>query len=237
MEARVLLLEFDLSVESPAPFLRVLDALEIERAGRFRAREDRVRFVQTRAWLRMLAARLIRREPAEVEFKAGPHGKLSCPDTPWYFNVSHSGAFGALAFTRVGEVGVDVERIRPMHDANGVMERFFTLHEREWIAGIPPHGREAAFFECWTRKESVLKALGTGLSLAPERIETRVDHDGTSRLMAISGAQEPAANWTLHPFLPDEGYRGCLAAPSGASPVSAIRLKSIRLFSEMECGR
>lgn len=229
--AWIVLIELDLACPSHEEFSAVLNPDERDRAARFRFEEDRVRFAQARAWTRTLLGRYSGVGPGDVRLEAGLHGKLVWAGQPWHFNVSHSGELAAIALTAVGELGVDVERIRPLRDLSGVAERFFTPHERTQLEVSSSDRRESDFFECWVRKESVLKALGTGLSLAPEKIATTVEPGGTARLLAIEGEAHAASSWKLFSFVPREGYRGCLAAPSGALEVRIWRVNSASLFS------
>ena len=78
------------------------------------------------------------------------------------FNISHSSEIVALAVVDDGLVGIDVERIRPI-DLND-FTRFLPEISDE-MAGSS-EDRLKAFFNCWTRKEAVLKGVGVGL-LAP----------------------------------------------------------------------
>lgn len=88
-----------------------------------------------------------------LRIQRGPRGKpflASHPDV--HFSVSHSGDLAIVGVTRAGPVGVDVERIRPVPEAEHIARR--------WLHGADP----ANFFDHWTRREAHLKALGIGLS-------------------------------------------------------------------------
>lgn len=79
----------------------------------------------------------------------------------FHYNLSHSGDLVVLAYGST-ELGVDVERIRSNVDAEGIARRFFTLQEQQILKEGTSDGRQR-FFELWTKKESYLKYLGTGL--------------------------------------------------------------------------
>jgi 4'-phosphopantetheinyl transferase len=77
-------------------------------------------------------------------------------DHSWLrFNLSHSGDVLLVALARDVEVGVDVERIRPVPEMQTIARR--------WL-GLDVVANEREFFEAWTRHEAKLKALGMGLS-------------------------------------------------------------------------
>jgi len=72
------------------------------------------------------------------------------------------------------EIGVDVEILRDITDADDIADRHFTLGERLALRAFPPIERNRAFLTGWTRKEASLKATGAGLTVAPESFETGV---------------------------------------------------------------
>jgi phosphopantetheine--protein transferase-like protein len=59
-------------------------------------------------------------------------------------------------------LGVDIENIRVDLDIAVLAERFFSAREQTSIQALPQNLRLQAFFACWTRKESLLKATGGG---------------------------------------------------------------------------
>lgn len=79
-----------------------------------------------------------------------------------HFNISHSGGYAALAFGNM-PLGVDIECIK---QANlRVAGRFFLKEEYDYITEKPEREQADAFFRIWTRKEAVVKAVGSGLRI------------------------------------------------------------------------
>ena len=64
------------------------------------------------------------------------------------------------------EIGVDIERLRPLSDMDALAERVFSAAERAALAAVPPDRRVEAFFAGWTRKEAYIKARGEGIAAA-----------------------------------------------------------------------
>jgi 4'-phosphopantetheinyl transferase len=141
-----------------------------------------------------LLSRVTASPMASLTVKIGARGKpflSSHPDV--HFSVSHSSDWYAIAITRIGPVGVDIERIREVPEAAHIARR--------WLHGADP----AQFFEHWTRREAHLKATGKGLygldepPPGPEwRIENYVPLDGYMAAWAIEAADVAVAyrNWT-----------------------------------------
>ena len=161
---------------APAPdALRGLSADESERARRFVFARDRSRYLAAHVALRQTLAGPARRHAAQLRFAAGRFGKPLLADTQGlHFNLSHSQGVGMIALSAQAEIGVDVELVRPMNDADALAANYFDAAERDALAAIAPGpAHDLAFFRCWTRKEACLKAAGVGLGL-----DTRSFHVG-----------------------------------------------------------
>lgn len=206
----------DLSV--PAPFItQLMDFLPAEehrQAERFRNPAAQRSYVLAHAALRRLLAARLNVAPAEIPLRRGPHGKPQLSgalENRLGFNLTHSGELALVAISTSAEVGVDVERLRPMPDAVRLATRFFTPAESAALAQVPEPERASAFFRLWTRKEALLKATGIGITHGLGRFEVSCDVAG--RLISVEGDPAGAAQWTLHSWSPAEGYLGAVAVP------------------------
>lgn len=77
-------------------------------------------------------------------------------------SISHCDDVVAVALTRSGRVGVDVELIRTL-PALRLARRYLDRDGERWLAGRPAAGRTPDFLRLWTAKEALGKALGVGL--------------------------------------------------------------------------
>ena len=78
-------------------------------------------------------------------------------------------------------VGIDLEQIRTDIDPAGIPDLFFSPRERAALATLPAGLLPTALFTCWTRKESVVKALGRGLTVPLDTLDVGVESDGDGR--------------------------------------------------------
>ena len=115
------------------------------------------------------------------------------------------------AFTQGAELGVDVEVLRPMPDAVQIAEHFFSREEREVLRTVPEERVADAFFNCWTRKEAYIKAIGEGLSEPLDRFSVTLLPDEPARFLHLGGDRQRAEQWTLFHLLPESGAVGALA--------------------------
>lgn len=128
------------------------------------ARQERIRCCSREtARLQLLAAGLLLRHflgiTEETPLLYTPQGKPYLKHGPC-FNLSHSGQFAALAVSD-RPVGLDLQDMTHKTSPH-LAARWFTAEEADWINGQPDR-----FFHVWTRKESVVKALGLGLAALP----------------------------------------------------------------------
>lgn len=134
---------------------------EAERAARFVNDTLRRRYLRSHAALRAILGTYT---AAPLEFAEGEHGKpYLAADRDLRFNLSHSEELALMAVSREAEIGVDVERFRPLPECMAIAERFFPPGEAAALADVPAAGREVEFFRRWTRIEAKLKARGIGL--------------------------------------------------------------------------
>jgi 4'-phosphopantetheinyl transferase len=191
--------------------LPALSEEERERLGRFRSRQAGNQFAVGRGLLRALLGRYLGVPPHWLTFRQGPQGKpaLADPDA-LFFNASHSHGLALYAVTRLAEVGVDVEQVRPFANDLALAQRFFCSAESRALAALPETARVEAFFRLWTCKEAYLKACGTGLAHGLERVEMGVS-PAPPRILRIDGQEAPAARWSLEALTPVPGYVGALA--------------------------
>lgn len=206
---------------------RLRSLLGPEEAARARAlRFERLREIYTMAHgiLRVLIGRYVSEEPAKLRFSLGPAGKprVVSPDRI-QFNLSHSDDLALFAFTRVSDLGVDVEKIKPVDNFLGIARRFFCAGEIDDLMLCPREQRQQAFFRCWTRKEAYLKAVGSGLQVSPDTFRVSLAASTPARLLHVQGDQDAAEKWILHSL--DFSPRYC-AALAYAAPRRQVRVFS-----------
>ena len=85
------------------------------------------------------------------------------PDIALWFNLSHSGDAIALLLSDEGEVGCDIEVVRPRSGWPAIAAGVFSPGEQQELAAEPARRQLAAFWRIWTRKEAILKQRGGGV--------------------------------------------------------------------------
>jgi 4'-phosphopantetheinyl transferase len=181
-------------------------------------------FVLGRALLRVVLAQRLGCPPERVRLRArcpacgGPHGpvtvdgpepataattpgtaSVAAPGRTWarpHVSVSRSGPVVAVAVCDDGPVGVDVEtragvRSSPLADV-ALSPAELARHRRR-----APATAARALARTWARKEAALKALGTGLHVAPETLELHAPRGAAHGVAAMAGTGVAVADLRL----------------------------------------
>ena len=214
-------------LDLPAARLRSLEALldqtERERAGRFLAAVHRDRFIAAHGILREQLGALLDMEPAVLEFIAAEHGKPqlagAAAGSGIDFNLSHSGDLALLGWSQGRHIGVDLEVWRHMTDATALVRRFFSLSENAAYAALAESDRERGFFECWTRKEAYIKAIGRGLGLPLDSFDVSFGRGRPAALLRQAVAD--GRTWSLSGLDLDHGMSGAVVLEADSCHVLA----------------
>lgn len=119
-----------------------------------------------------------------------------------HFNLSHSGGCVVGAVSPTGSIGVDIEIASQVPHSRDLAAMVAHPLERDILDTCSDAAFSALFSRCWTRKESVLKAMGLGLTVDPRDVDTRLDErwpqvEGTSPMRVVDifedGTQASAA--------------------------------------------
>jgi 4'-phosphopantetheinyl transferase len=212
----------DLDAFSGAEYEVFLSADERARAASFQFPLHRARYVAARGMLRALLSRYLQRSPEEFRFCVNAHGKpeLKKPaleDCALRFNISHSQNAALFAFCFLHDIGVDIEFRRADFDDEKIArlsQRFFCEEENRELESLAGSDKRAAFFRCWTRKESLLKATGEGIAGGLK----------TYRVSLLPGA----APGVLAPQRQENAWSLCdVSAPEDYAAALAVRAPNI----------
>lgn len=92
------------------------------------------------------------------------------------FSISHSENTVAAAFSMVaeGKIGLDIEKVKVLEGEEDYLIAF--SEEEKTFLQNTAEDKSQTFFKLWTRKESLLKAIGTGFLMDPTRISVLADN-------------------------------------------------------------
>lgn len=156
----------------------LLDTRERERTARLVLAADRDAFVTAHALLRTVLGARLGIDGAAVRFAVAPGGRPELAGVAARevaFSLTHARSMVACTVGPALPLGIDVEtEFEALPDAT-LTAYACTPAERALLDGRAPGDRVRAFARLWTMKEAVLKALGTGLGVAPSDVECALD--------------------------------------------------------------
>jgi 4'-phosphopantetheinyl transferase len=203
-------------------FKGLLSRDELARAHRLRYHDDQQRAVVGRGALRLILGTLLQVDPTELVFAAQERGKPVLQAEGEYeidFNVSHSGGWILIGISKRGCVGVDIEQVRPVPNFDRLASRYFTSGEHSVITSLPESDRLPAFFRCWTRKEAVMKATGSGINGGLNTFEVSVRPGEPPALLTPGVSSDLKGPWTIWAGIPAAGYLAALAVKGREIPI------------------
>lgn len=204
-----------IDVDDADAYPAALAALPARERRRLTARLEPHRRLQVcaQAALRVLTAAATTGTLPLPELGRGWNGKPELAAGDVHVSLSHSGTLAAVALTTVGDVGVDIEERRTIADAPQLARSLLAPRELlQWRATRRTR-RETQLLRAWTRKEAVLKALGTGLSGDLQSVSSPLDAAGPDAvpLESVPAGAGAAEDWTLHDLDGWAGYVGAVA--------------------------
>ncbi|MFP4276781.1 MAG: 4'-phosphopantetheinyl transferase family protein [Wenzhouxiangella sp.] len=183
-------------------------------------RKLRQRFV-----LRLLLGSYLGCPGKAVQFERGPSGKpalaASLAGSGLRFNLSHSGDWLAVAVGRDMDLGVDIEYLRELPRADALAQRFLSPAEAQAVASLDQPARSQRFFDFWTRREALVKAMGASMVASLGQI--RLD-PASGRPLALPAGWPALADWTLDRPAWPAALIGALAVPGPLAGCATICL-------------
>lgn len=196
-------------------YYALLSEDERTRSGRFKFDRDKECYIISRGILRLLLAAYLKQQPQDLNFDYTPFGKpFLSHDNSIKFNISHSANMAVFAFVRNVEIGIDIERIKDDFDPLELAQGFFSKKEIQALEKQSKEDLPGAFFRCWTRKESFIKAEGSGLSFPLDQFAVSLDSDQEAELLDTQWDSKEKDHWQLFSFIPAQAYIAAVAIRS-----------------------
>lgn len=169
-----------LGEEHSSALLSLLDTADRAHYERRVTASGRDSFLLGRSLLRTVLARTIPCRSQDLSFRISRNGKpmlaRSSSGRPIYFNLAHCETHVLVGVSRHGELGVDIEAVRP--NTARVARRFFRPEEVAVLESLPEQARTAAFFHLWAIKEACVKARGRTLASGLGTIAASLERQG-----------------------------------------------------------
>jgi 4'-phosphopantetheinyl transferase len=207
-DVRVLRVDFHFAATLASPSLAVLSDDERAAAQRFMRHEDKLRSAATRAALRIEVGRAVNRAPEHLHIERDALGRPCLVGSDYAedfdaidFNVSHSGSHALIAFSAFRRVGVDIEQHIADFDWRPMGAFAFNTRDAAMVARLPEAERHRAFYDIWTAKEALVKALGVGVTRGMTGFSVLGDGaQAAARCVALDAGMGSACHPACHPY-------------------------------------
>lgn len=224
----VWLIEMDRLTSKISRFFNTMNTPEKIRNAKLIYNVDKQRNIISCGLTRELLGQYINIEPSEVTIEIGAHGKPLIPaknnsKMPG-FNISHSENM-MLFVTSLHDknIGIDIEAHRNIEDLSEIADSLLNAEDKKHFLSFPEDLRKYIFFDCWTKKEAIVKAAGIGLSASITDIRIPLN-SGKPINVALSLEYHPGLFFKVMPLPPIKGYSSALA-------LSGRNNSQIRYFS------
>ncbi|MHA4844102.1 4'-phosphopantetheinyl transferase family protein [Flavitalea antarctica] len=210
-EVHVWRADLEIDERTKTSLLTLLSPDEKNRAQKFRFAKDSRNFIAARGILRLLIGKYLAINPAEFSFQYSKFGKPGIANNnTLHFNISHSQNIALFAFSKRFNIGVDVEFVNPDIEVRDIARNFFSTNEIRKLLALPGNQQALGFFNCWTRKEAFIKAVGEGLSFPLDKFEVSLEPDKPAALLATDWDPEEVSKWSVYSLFPGANFVGCL---------------------------
>lgn len=204
----------------------VLDDEEMDRLAGFRTESLRRRFAVAHAATRQILGGYLNLPFEAMRFNRGANNKPAVRGFSIAFNLSHSGELALCAVAAGGRLGVDIETVRAVPDAESLVSRFLARGEAEEFFQLPVIAREHAFLRAWTRKEAFMKATGEGMRRALDSFDVAIGPSAARLLRVDSG--EDVCDWWMQAL---DAWPGYVATVAHDRRIESVRCRTWREVS------
>jgi 4'-phosphopantetheinyl transferase len=166
--------------------IQVLSRSERSAMERFRFRDDQLRYGIAHAAVRVILSGYVREEPNRIELERDRLGKPRVVGSNVRYSLAHAGEYALVAIGRHRPLGVDLEPVRELPDADQLTRSCFTARERAHLQNATTE----ELLRLWTRKEAVLKATGEGLRRRLDELDV-LDETGQHGWLIVDVALAP----------------------------------------------
>ncbi len=184
----------------------ILSKKEISKANHFKKKADKRTYIIGKYLTKKIISEYLKVEPENITVEADKNGRphLHKPKISRFdFNLSHSGDWIVFAFVGAGQIGIDIEKIRPINLR--IAREYFTPSEQSYAFNDKTLDN---FYKLWTLKESYTKAIGKGLSFPLKKCEFIFK----SNRVLLKVKNKNTTKWSFKTFKIDRIYQIAVCA-------------------------
>lgn len=175
-------------------YCQVLSKDEKQNTNSFKMDYHRKHYMLSHVILRLLLSQYTGINPELIRILKNKHGKPYIKFYKLKFNISHSKNKLAIAISS-SEVGIDIEYVNPNFDIYEIIDITLSEAEKLNIKNLAFKLQKKQFYKYWTKKEALLKAVGTGVNIDLTQLEMLSDMYDNGIIKIYN-----AKKWKVDPF-------------------------------------
>lgn len=181
------------------------------------------RYIISHALLRYILGYYTKQSPQEIKYATNKYGKPFLQDSNIKFNMSHSKSIVSYIIAYDNNVGIDIEFNDNNLDVMELSKLVLTTKEHILLESLKYDKQRKIFYNLWTKKEALVKAIGEGLSYPINTIETlsTVSGDKITLTSISNSASQELYTYTLETEL---NYSAAIATESQINEIVYIKI-------------
>jgi 4'-phosphopantetheinyl transferase len=215
-------------------FTQFLTPEELTHAHKFLQEKDKNRYIVARASLKKILSLYLKIPTNEIEFEYNEYGKPALLQElnsfSIQFNISHSHELILLAFTLHHKIGVDIEYKKQLADLDSIAKTVFSHTEYSYWQKVAVENKLNLFYQLWTYKEALIKALSFGFSYDTKNFTVTENNQQPKIIFHDKGNFEIEDSWTVEKILLENNdYCAAYATPQIISKICWFDFNEISL--------
>lgn len=191
-------------------FQSLTNTTENKKALSYLSESDHNRSIITRGALRYVLSGLLNLNPDKISFTNSCFGKLRIKKNQNFqnihFNITHSKDIGLIAINKNNYIGIDCEFIRKLFMMEEIAKKYFSDTEFKEFSILKDSEKIIGFYNCWTRKEAFVKAIGYGLIFPSKKFDVTLSPNSSPKISRIESDKFKIDDYTIHDIYPNENY-------------------------------
>lgn len=220
------IIKFTEQIDSVGNLSKKLPSYALEYSNRFVREEDRGRSIMTQYFLRKFLSYYLQVDFDKVAISYSKSGKPYLNEkinSNLKFNYSHSGDYIIYAFTTDKEIGVDIEEIKDISEIDELSRTHFSDEELSIYFELEnPDEKKQLFYKIWTRKEALLKAEGSGITIDLKSLTVLTTNEKKSNQIKVKFLNQ---EWSVSDLFIDVNYASSVV-------INSDSCKEIFVFDE-----
>lgn len=197
---------------------KYLNKNEINNSEEFRQKIDQIRFIFSRAMLKRILSIYTNKPVNDLIFSYNKFNKPYIKNNLHiHFNISHSNDLIIFAFTISHQIGTDIENIKLIEEIDSISKLVFSEIEYYQWKNTPEENKIFSFYQLWTYKESIIKAIGTGFSYNTRNFTIEKTEKNTKIIFHEKEKFNIPDSWTIENIPIDNNYYAAFATPQNVS--------------------